>query len=246
MRSASIPSLLRFSLADGSVVNSASLIRSVSIRLISSGMGRSRLRSPASTWATGIPSFTATSAAASVEFTSPTVNTQSGWVRSSSGSSAIMIRPVCMECDAEPIPRFTSGRGSSRSSRKSFDRELSWCCPVWMSRCSAALARSKARSTGAVFMKSGREPTTCTILISVPFLCSLSRVNGLPRLDSSIPAPGTRLRYAEGARPTDRRPVARARSRCAAGRRHPLWPKSNIFAVRPSCPAAACRPGDRS
>ena len=48
------------------------------IRLISSGMLRSKLRSPASTCATGRPIFTAVSAAASVELTSPTTTTMSG------------------------------------------------------------------------------------------------------------------------------------------------------------------------
>ena len=48
------------------------------MRLISSGMVRSPLRSPASTWASGMPSFTAVRAAASVELTSPTTTTQSG------------------------------------------------------------------------------------------------------------------------------------------------------------------------
>ena len=40
-------------------------------RLISSGMVRSKLRRPASTWASGICSLAATRAAATVEFTSP-------------------------------------------------------------------------------------------------------------------------------------------------------------------------------
>ena len=47
-------------------------------RLISSGIVRSKLRRPASTWPTGMPSFAATSAAASVEFTSPGTSTTSG------------------------------------------------------------------------------------------------------------------------------------------------------------------------
>ena len=45
---------------------------SVTMRLISSGMERSKLRRPASTWATGISSLAAAIAAAIVEFTSPT------------------------------------------------------------------------------------------------------------------------------------------------------------------------------
>ena len=48
------------------------------MRLISSGMLRSKLRSPASTWATGISSLAAVSAQASVEFTSPATTTTIG------------------------------------------------------------------------------------------------------------------------------------------------------------------------
>jgi hypothetical protein len=50
----------------------------VTIRLISSGIDRSRLRRPALTWAVGAPSFAVTRAHASVEFTSPTTTTSSG------------------------------------------------------------------------------------------------------------------------------------------------------------------------
>src|SRR5689334_15277159 len=50
------------------------------MRLISSGMVRSNDRSPASTWATGMPRFTATSAHAIVELTSPTTTTPRGEV----------------------------------------------------------------------------------------------------------------------------------------------------------------------
>ena len=52
--------------------------RSVTMRLISSGIVRSKLRRPASTCATRMPSLAATSAPASVEFTSPTTTTRSG------------------------------------------------------------------------------------------------------------------------------------------------------------------------
>jgi hypothetical protein len=52
-------------------VSSSSASRSVTRRLISSGMVRSPLRSPASTCAVRTPSFAATTLAASVEFTSP-------------------------------------------------------------------------------------------------------------------------------------------------------------------------------
>ena len=48
------------------------------MRLISSGMPRSKLRSPASTWTDGTPFLTATSEHAKVELTSPTTRTQDG------------------------------------------------------------------------------------------------------------------------------------------------------------------------
>ena len=51
---------------------------SVTSRLISSGIPRSNERSPASTCATGIPSFTAASVQAIVEFTSPTTTAAAG------------------------------------------------------------------------------------------------------------------------------------------------------------------------
>ena len=78
IRSAAMPSRNRLSCAVRSVVYSTSATWSVSTRLISSGMPRSKLRSPASTCATGTPFFTATSVQASVELTSPTTTTQDG------------------------------------------------------------------------------------------------------------------------------------------------------------------------
>ncbi len=68
----------RFSSASRDGVSSRSASRSVTMRLISSGIVRSRLRRPASTCAIGITSFAATSDAAIVEFTSPTTTTRSG------------------------------------------------------------------------------------------------------------------------------------------------------------------------
>ena len=78
MRSAGTPSRSRFSSPSGDGVHSRSEIASVTSRLISSGMRRSRLRSPASRCTTGIHSFAPTIAHAAVEFTSPTTTIQSG------------------------------------------------------------------------------------------------------------------------------------------------------------------------
>ncbi len=71
MRSAGTPVAVRLSQPSGLVTNSSSHSWSVRRRLISSGIVSSHERRPASTCATGMPSLTATSAAASVELTSP-------------------------------------------------------------------------------------------------------------------------------------------------------------------------------
>ena len=72
------PSRARLASASGDGVHNRSATESVTIRLISSGIVRSKLRSPASRCATGRTNFLATIAAAMVEFTSPTTTTQSG------------------------------------------------------------------------------------------------------------------------------------------------------------------------
>ena len=71
----------RLTAALRSVVYSRSAIWSVSTRLISSGIARSKLRRPASTCTTGTPFLTATSAQARVELTSPTTSTHGRPVR---------------------------------------------------------------------------------------------------------------------------------------------------------------------
>ena len=73
-----MPSRRRFSIASSLWMNRWSENWSVTMRLISSGIVRSKLRSPDSTCASGMPSLTATSAAAIVEFTSPGTITQVG------------------------------------------------------------------------------------------------------------------------------------------------------------------------
>ena len=66
-----IPSADRFATAIGVGAKSQRDTWSVRMRFVSSGIRRSKLRSPASTWATGIPAVTAASAPDSVEFVSP-------------------------------------------------------------------------------------------------------------------------------------------------------------------------------
>ena len=65
------------------------------IRLISSGMVRARLRSPASTWAVGMHIFLASMAHAMVELTSPTTNT-----RSDSSCCGILVTEPRLHCAA--------------------------------------------------------------------------------------------------------------------------------------------------
>ncbi len=77
---------------------------SATMRLISSGIVRSKERRPASTWPIGMSSFDAVSAAAAVEFTSPGTSTTSGSASSSTGSSRSITRAVCCACDPDPTP----------------------------------------------------------------------------------------------------------------------------------------------
>ena len=95
----------------------------MTIRLISSGIVRSRERSPASTCATrtGGDAFAATTEHASVEFTSPTTTTQSGRSSARTFSNASMMRAVWTAWVAEPTPRWMSGGGISRSWKKTSD-----------------------------------------------------------------------------------------------------------------------------
>ena len=92
-------------------------MESVTSRLISSGIRRSPLRSPASTCATGMCSFLATIEQASVEFTSPTTSTQSGRCRWQISSNATMIFAVWVAWLPPPASRWKSGFGMPNSSK---------------------------------------------------------------------------------------------------------------------------------
>ena len=81
---------------------------SVSRRLIYSGIRMSKLRSPASTWAIGIPSLAAASAPASVKFVSPITRTRSGF-RSSIACSEEMRRAVAGHDVYAPFRRAFDG-----------------------------------------------------------------------------------------------------------------------------------------
>ena len=94
---------------------------SVTRRLTSSGIVTSKLRSPASTCATGMSSLAQTSAAARVELTSPYATTMAGRLATNSSSSAASRAPVWWPWLPDPTPRLTSGDGSDRSRKKTSD-----------------------------------------------------------------------------------------------------------------------------
>ena len=121
MRSSAMPSARRFSTASSLCRKSSSESSSATIRLISSGIVRSKLRRPDSTWATAIPIFAAVSAAARVELTSPGTTTRSGRSAASTGSSRSIVRAVCWAWLPEPTSSMWSGSGMPSSSKKTSD-----------------------------------------------------------------------------------------------------------------------------
>ena len=121
MRSSGIPSARRFPTASSLWRKRHSAKRSATIRFTSSGIVRSKLRRPDSMWATGIPIFTAVSAAARVELTSPGTITRSGCSSSRTGSRRSIVRAVCAAWLPEPTSSMWSGAGTPSSSRKTSD-----------------------------------------------------------------------------------------------------------------------------
>ena len=95
--------------------------RSATMRLTSSGIERSKLRRPDSTWATGTPIFTAVRTAARVELTSPGTTRRSGFSFSITGSSRSIVRAVCWAWVPEPTSSMWSGAGTPSSSKKTSD-----------------------------------------------------------------------------------------------------------------------------
>ncbi len=91
------------------------------MRLISSGIVRSKLRSPDSMCATGIPILTAVRTAARVELTSPGTNRRSGRSDSRTGSSRSIVRAVWRAWVPEPTSSMWSGAGTPSSSKKTSD-----------------------------------------------------------------------------------------------------------------------------
>ena len=91
------------------------------MRLSSSGMRRSKLRSPASTCATGICCCMAATDAAMVEVTSPTTTNAAGRSPANRGSRRRMISEVCAVAVPPPTSRLISGSGISNSRKKASD-----------------------------------------------------------------------------------------------------------------------------
>ena len=90
-------------------------------RLISSGIVRSKLRRPDSTCASGMPSLTATSAAASVELTSPGTITRSGRSARAPARAAPSPAPSARRGCRSRHRACESGSGTPSSSRKTCD-----------------------------------------------------------------------------------------------------------------------------
>ncbi len=104
-RDSSTPSARRLSTASSQWRKQSSDRWSAAILFVSSGIVRSKLRSPDSTCATAMPSSAAQSAAPSVEFTSPGTTTRSGRSARRTGSRRSSTLAICSEWLAEPTPR---------------------------------------------------------------------------------------------------------------------------------------------
>src|SRR5258708_20996162 len=98
------------------------------MRLISSGIDRSKDRNPASTCAIigrepveSNEILEGTKAQPIVEFTSPTTTTTSGFSAKTTPSNFFIISAVCAACDPEPTPKSTSDSGRFTSLKKDPD-----------------------------------------------------------------------------------------------------------------------------
>ena len=141
--------------------------RSVTRRLISSGIVSSKLRRPASTWAIGSPVFDATSAAATVELTSPYTIASAGSSAAKAPSRATMIAAVWTACDARPDAEVEVRLRQAEVA----EEDVGHRGVVVLAGVDDPLLDPTARAgraiTGAAFMKLGRAPTTCTTTRSV-------------------------------------------------------------------------------
>ena len=162
MRSSAMPSARRFSIASSECRKRCSENSSATIRLTSSGIVRSKLRRPDSMWATGMPIFTAVSAAARVELTSPGTITRSG-VSSIQDRLQPLHRPrrllgVAAGADLEHVV--------GRRHPQLLEEDLRHQPVVVLAGVDDRVARRPAGArrsaaiTGAVLTKFGRVPTT--------------------------------------------------------------------------------------
>ena len=158
---ASMPSRSRLSIACRECTSRSRDRWSVRTRLCSSGMRRSKLRSPASRCATGMSSFTAASAPASVELTSPDTTTRRAALEQhllDADERARRLLGVRARADAEEDVR--------RRQPELVEEDRPTCRRRSAAPCARARARARDRApaaqrwTGAAFMKFGRAPTT--------------------------------------------------------------------------------------
>ena len=162
MRSSATPSARRFSIASSLCRKSSSESASATIRLSSSGIVRSKLRRPDSTWATGMPILAAVIAAARVELTSPGTITRSGLSASQHRLEPLHRARRLLRRGCPSRPRACGRARASRAPRRRPPTSAGRSAGRCGRRCGAASGR-RARSapiTGAILTRFGRVPTT--------------------------------------------------------------------------------------
>ena len=144
--------------------NSRSHSWSVSRRLISSGIVLSKLRSPASTCASGTPSFAPASDGADrrvhVAVQRPRATAASRGTPAPCRPDVGGLRGLRARPDAEVDVRLAAGRAGRRKRPTSARRSAARCAP----RAARGRARRSARITGAALTKFGLAPSTCVIV----------------------------------------------------------------------------------
>ena len=98
---------------------------SATIRFSSSGMVGSKLRSPASTWPTGMPKLRCGKGGCGGRVDVAGHEHDVGRSETSTGSRRSITRATCTACVAEPTPSKWEGSPSSNSSRKIADSSWS-------------------------------------------------------------------------------------------------------------------------
>ena len=143
--------------------SSTELRWSVSLRLCSSGIAGSKLRRPASTWATGMPSFDGGERAGErrVDVAGDDDEIRRRSSRSALDARRARVRSARRGCPS-PTPRKTSGAAKPELGEEDVGHLRVVVLPGVdeQLRRRSARSASSARSTGAAFMKFGRAPTT--------------------------------------------------------------------------------------